>query len=183
MNNLDWQNSTILDELQVSAELRDWLSLTSSMTKHMQSNCNIVKVSVVHNKQDTIYQDEATKLGIDVECPCWIREVIMLCNDKQWLYGRTVIPECSLHGKVKDITQLGSIPLGRILFSDPKTQRDNFEYTYIKAAQLYHQRMQVFIPDVTQDLWARRSIFNYDKKPLLLTELFLPEMTQEINAS
>ena len=181
MGYFTWDNASILDELHVSPKLRTWLSLQTSMTKRMQDNCKVVNVSVVHNQLELVYPDEVTKLGIDPQCPCWVREVIMSCNDNPWLYGRTIIPECSLEGRVKELTQIGSIPLGRLLFSDPKTQRDAFEFAHICPDELYHKRMQNFARHVTQKLWARRSVFSYDKKPLLLTELFLPEMAKAID--
>ena len=117
------------------AAVSDWLMELGSMTRRFERHCAQVRV--------------------EPQRECFVtREA--LGDDQPWLLGRTVIPENTLTGPDQALVDLGTLPLGRYLFSSGELTRD-----YIHIGR--------------QDaLWARRSRLRLAGKPLLLTELFLP---------
>ncbi|MCZ2204084.1 chorismate lyase [Bartonella sp. A05] len=139
----------------VPANIYDWLMESGSMTRRLEQYC--VCVSVEPQRECFVMRDELKEEAEHLpDSPrYWLREVILMGDNQRWLLGRTVIPQETLSDHNQALTNLGSIPLGRYLFSNSKLTRD-----YIHIGR--------------QDtLWARRSRLRLAGKPLLLTELFL----------
>lgn len=142
--------------LSVPAAVNDWLMELGSMTRRFEGHCQ--RVHVEPQRECFINRaalgDEAVHLP---ESPrYWLREIVLLGDNQPWLLGRTVIPLETLTGPDQALVDLGTVPLGRYLFSSGALTRD-----YIHIGK-------------QDDLWARRSRLRLAGKPLLLTELFLP---------
>ncbi|MGB8667186.1 MAG: chorismate lyase [Serratia inhibens] len=140
----------------VPAAVSDWLMELGSMTRRFERHCG--RVHVEPQRECFVTRDQ---LGEEAEhlpdSPrYWLREIILLGDNQPWLLGRTVIPQETLTGPDQALVDLGTLPLGRYLFSSGELTRD-----YI------HMGRQ-------GALWARRSRLRLAGKPLLLTELFLP---------
>lgn len=141
---------------QLSAAWLDWLLLEDSMTRRFEQYCSNVSVRIV--REEFVHQDECQP-EVDLLPRSelyWLREIILCGDDEPWLLGRTVIPESTLNGAELALQQLGNTPLGRYLFSSSSLTRD-----YIQIGR-------------SEALWGRRSRLRLSGKPLLLTELFLP---------
>jgi len=128
-----------------------------SMTQRLERHCR--KISVRRGSEGYVPAGEA---GGDIALlPAskryWLREIVLYGDGSPWLAGRMVIPETVLNGPECALTTLGDMPLGRWLFRDGTPARD-----YIQLGR-------------TGNLWARRSCLRSNGKPLLLTELFLPD--------
>lgn len=134
----------------------DWLLEMGSMTRRFEQHCS--KVSVTPQREGFIHRDrlsaeEAEQLPLSERY--WLREVVLFGDDIPWLLGRTVIPVETLTGPDQALVDLGTLPLGRYLFSGNSLSRD-----YIHLGQ-------------QAEHWARRSRLRLSDKPLLLTEIFL----------
>lgn len=134
----------------------DWLLLEDSMTKRFEQYCNQVTVRIV--REAFISQDECLPEAslLPPSEHYWLREIILCGDGEPWLLGRTVMPKSTLDGPELALQRLGSTPLGRYLFSSSSLTRD-----YIQIGR-------------SEALWGRRSRLRLSGKPLLLTELFLP---------
>ncbi|HFO0273281.1 TPA: chorismate lyase [Enterobacter asburiae] len=141
---------------ELSAAWLDWLLLEDSMTKRFEQYCSQVTVRII--RETFIGQEECVfEAGLLPDSECyWLREVILCGDDEPWLMGRTVVPESTLNGPELALKQLGTTPLGRYLFSSSSLTRD-----YIQVGR-------------SEALWGRRSRLRLSGKPLLLTEIFLP---------
>ncbi len=135
----------------------DWLMELGSMTKRFEQHCQQVTVAPYQEKFITrceLSHDEADALPESQRY--WMREVVLYGDEIPWLLGRTIVPEETLTGDDKLLVDLGTIPLGRYLFSSDNLTRDFIDI------------------GVHQERWIRRSLLRLSGKPLLLTELFLP---------
>ncbi|HGN0869810.1 chorismate lyase [Providencia alcalifaciens] len=135
-----------------------WLQEQGSMTKRFEQHSQ--KVTVIpylerYISLDMLTADEQKCLPISERY--WLREVIMYGDNIPWLIGRTLIPEETLTDNDKKLVDIGRVPLGRYLFSHENLTRD-----YIEMGS-------------SADRWVRRSLLRLSQKPLLLTEIFLPE--------
>jgi len=141
---------------ELSASWLDWLLLEDSMTKRFEQYCTKVTVRLV--REEFVRQDECQPEVdlLPLSENYWLREIILCGDDEPWLLGRTVIPESTLNGPELALQRLGNTPLGRYLFSSSSLTRD-----YIQIGR-------------SEALWGRRSRLRLSGKPLLLTELFLP---------
>ncbi|GLR07959.1 chorismate lyase [Mixta theicola] len=140
----------------LSAPLLDWLLEEDSMTKRFERHCQ--KVTVEPQFEGFVSADAiAEELPfLPLEPRYWLREIILSGDGVPWLAGRTVVPASTLDGPEMMLSQLGTRPLGRYLFSSSTLTRDFID------------------PGVAAALWGRRSRLRLSGKPLLLTELFLP---------
>ncbi|WAT00374.1 chorismate lyase [Rouxiella chamberiensis] len=141
----------------VPPEIVDWLLEMGSMTRRFEQHCS--KVSVIPQRECFIARaelsdEEAEQLPESERY--WLREIVLCGDDEPWLLGRTVIPLETLTGPDQALVDLGTLPLGRYLFSGNHLSRD-----YIHLGQQAGH-------------WARRSRLRLSDKPLLLTEIFLP---------
>jgi chorismate--pyruvate lyase len=65
-----------------------------------------------------------------------------------------------------------------LLFTDPLVRRAPFEYARVDARHpLWKRARQVFGHDFPT-LWARRSLFHREGRPLMVTEVFLPTIRE-----
>ncbi len=120
---------------------------------------------------------EAQLLGVRQGVYVWVREVQLLCNKRPWVFARTLIPLSSLRGRCQRLVNLGTRPLGEILFADPRAQRSEVEVACIAPRHRLHQRVFRHLSrEESPPIWGRRSVFNINGKPLLVCEIFLPSL-------
>ena len=100
-----------------------------------------------------------------------VREVVLRCFNQPWVFARSVIPASSLTGHLRQLRHLETKPLGAMLFSDPSMQRQPFQLAEIPGRDL--QIPQPLHQD--EALWGRRSRFELAGKPIMVSEIFLPE--------
>lgn len=146
------------DDEKVPANTLDWLLELGSMTKRFEQHSQQVTVIPYlecYVSQAMLSTEEAQNLPTSHRY--WVREVVMYGDGIPWLLGRTVIPEETLTDDDQQLVDIGRMPLGRYLFS-----RDNLTRDYIHIG-------------CSAERWVRRSRLRLSDKPLLLTEIFLPE--------
>ena len=116
-------------------------------------------------------------LAVDNRRYVWTREVQLFCDTQPWVFARTVIPPVTLRGRGRRLQYLGDRPLGEVLFTDPKARRGEVEIARITPAQRLHQRAFGQLDEAPTVIWGRRSLFCIDGRPLLVYEVFLPDLS------
>jgi len=106
-----------------------------------------------------------------------VREVELVCYGEPWVFARTLIPARSVQGAARRLTFLGDRPLGEVLFADPHMQRGEVQMARIKPRHRLFARATRHMGEVDQ-IWGRRSLFELADKPLLVNEIFLPNMPE-----
>lgn len=158
-----WQD---LEKIHFMPEtLKSWLTDPGSMTARLKQHCRDFNIEVLQQEWQVSFIKEAEILSIQPQELCLIREVIIYCDGIATIFGRTVMPKALFQDQYKDLQNLDATPIGEILFSDPSTRRSAFEYAKIEIAG--------------NILYARRSVFYLSNQPLLLTEIFLENMTSQ----
>ncbi|WP_131867388.1 chorismate lyase [Biostraticola tofi] len=138
--------------------ISDWLMEKGSMTRRLEQFCGKI---IIHRIGEGFVTAASIDAGERKELPacerCWLRQVVIYGDNRPWVAARTIIPETSLTGEQGALADAGDEPIGRRLFTEEPLLRD-----YIHIGRL-------------DQLWARRSRLRPGGKPLLLTELFLPD--------
>lgn len=118
---------------------------------------------------------EAKLLGISPTQKVMLRQVHLKCGDQICVYARSIIPLHTLSGKHRRLKFLGSKPLGEYLFAIPDLERSIVEWSHLEVGTALH-RMAIGndTDHANLPVWGRRSLFQIDKKPLLVSEFFLP---------
>lgn len=120
--------------------------------------------------------DEACALRLRLQSWAWMREVQLLCDNQPWVFARTLIPASTLRGRGRRLTRLGSRPLGEVLFADHSVRRGPVEVARIGPDQRLHHLAFANCSEPPDAIWARRSLFWMNSRPLLVCEIFLPDL-------
>lgn len=172
-----WQR---IKHAQVPSGIYTWLQDSTSLTARIKAACQDGKfrVRVVRQGWGRPLYSEVTLLGMRQGEIAIVREVELLCDGVPWVFARTLIPASSLSGPAKRLAHLGEKPLGAVLFSDKRAKRG-----ITQVARLL-PRHRLFVTAVAQlaepptEIWGRRSLFHFSSKPLLVNEIFLPDLVK-----
>lgn len=158
------------------ANLSDWLLDRASLTLRLQQLCPMgFRVQVLSQVRDTPRLDEVRVLGMQPREMAIVRQVWLLCGRTPWVYARTVIPVTSLRGKLQRLASLGTRPLGGVLFADPGMHRGIVELAELLPGHAVFTAATGHIRQRPAAIWGRRSVFRLSGKPLLVSEIFLPD--------
>jgi chorismate--pyruvate lyase len=171
-----WKPNSFYLRTDIPATLSGWLLDTASLTLRLQQMCpGRFRVRVLSQAWGRPAQDEVRVLGMQRGRRAIIRQVQLLCDGRPWIYARTVIPITSLRGRLQRLAHLGTRPLGGVLFADPGMQRGGVELARIQAGQALYTADRRHLRQRPVEIWGRRSVFRLDNKPLLVSEIFLPD--------
>lgn len=144
---------------------QDWLSDAGSLTQLIANKTQSpVSVEVLSDRNQNLLNDEALLFNQPLN-HCRIREVYLCVNDVPVVFARSILPTSSSTGINRDVLQLGSKPLGEVLFKKGK------------APILLRQ-----ITEVSGLGWGRRSLYQLRGHPILISEFFLPELLAQIKS-
>lgn len=178
--------------LHISDSTREWLldsaSLTLRIKNHCQANCmGQFSVKLLHQGMGIPSNDEVQRLKLKSRRYALIREVLLYCGNTPVIFARTVIPIKTLTGPQRQLSHLGNRPLGEFLFAQPSLQRDAMEIAVLKHGhQLFDSsinNLRAESLNLPEKVWARRSIFRLRHKPLLVAEVFLPDILSTASAN
>lgn len=172
----DWAPWNRLRQREVPAAIESWLRDEGSLTARLkQAASGDFRVRVVAQGWARPYDSERRLLGMRRGGIALLREVQLICCGHPWVYARTLIPARSLQGGARRLGMLGSRPLGEVLFADPHMRRG---VTQVARLQPRHRLFQRALGEEqeVEAIWGRRTLFHFSGKPLLVNEIFLPDL-------
>jgi chorismate--pyruvate lyase len=156
---------------------RGWLQDQGSLTRQLQrkSEGNF-RVQLLRQGWARPRPDEARALGIKGGRVAMVREVMLQGCGQDWVYARSVMPMSSIKGRMRCLRRLGNRPLGEWLFRHPATRRGpilicKWPPTLLPPELSYLPRLRP---------WARYSLFTLVSARLLVSEVFLPALTEKL---
>jgi chorismate--pyruvate lyase len=171
-----WFQRRQLFSKHVPADIQAWLFDPASLTARLKQKCTAgFRVEVLSQTIQKPRLDEFRTLGMNTGNYALIRQVRLCCGSACWVYARTVIPFSTIKGKQRIYANLGSRPLGAMLFADRTMRRDEVMVTSLPGSQL-PSGLGLAQDDI---VWGRRSIFRIAAKPLLVSEYFLPALLED----
>lgn len=176
-----WKVAEHAGLIHMPAYAREWLlddrSLTQRVINFCQSRGDGFHVRVLRQGPLLPNLDETNRLALQPRRYCLIREVLLYCQNTPYIFARSIIPFSTLTGRQRRLAHLGNRPLGAYLFSQPDLQRDAMEVSCLRPGwQLFEDALQNVDNKSAACLWARRSVFRLNQKPLLVAEVFLPSL-------
>ncbi len=173
----NWITGRRLKLCQIPADTYDWLSDTGSLTARLKRTCKqSFRVRLISQGWGRALYTEGRLLGMRRGEAAIVREVELLIDEVPWVFARTVIPATSLRGPAKQLTMLGTKPLGEVLFADPRTERVVMEMAQLRMRHNLFNKAVASIDGQPEQLWGRRTLFHLAGFPLLVNELFLPAL-------
>ncbi len=172
-----WRDARSLAHARISADLRDWLTESGSLTARLRGCCGAgFSVRVLAERWTRVSAREARALGIAPTARCRVREVQLLCHGIPWVYARSVLPVRALDGPWRRLRHLRAKPLGAVLFSDRRIRRAPFEFAALTPAQGGYARALTGLAVRPPQIWGRRGIHRQGRRRLLVSEFFLPAL-------
>lgn len=173
---MHWKPARLLQRLTTERKLQQWLSLESSLTQKLKERCPELEVQVLSEELDVPLASEAQSLKLAFQEKAWIRCVLLRCQSNNWVYARTVIPNMQPENPWHELHNLGTKPLGEVLFDDKSLHRTPFEFNKVALKNWPYLNQHLALSEHRKPSFARRSTFVKQQTPLLLTEVFLPEL-------
>ncbi len=170
----DWKR---LRHAQVPKGVYDWLRDTGSLTARLKSTCSgTFRVRVLHQGWGTPLYSEKKLLKMRAGEHAIVREVQLLCDEEPWVFARTLIPASSLKGAARRLAMLGDRPLGEVLFSDNRMRRGATEVARLQPRHTLFAMATGGLDSGPSEIWGRRTRFELAGQPLLVNEIFLPDI-------
>jgi chorismate--pyruvate lyase len=164
----------------IPPEALRWLMDPASLTQRIINACSgQFRVKVLSQGWMRPMINEARRLGMAPSGRALVRQVQLLCDEVPWVYARTVIPRRTLTGAERRLAHLKSRSLGAMLFADPTMHRSELELCHVTARDKLHALLAASLPQEPAALWGRRSVFTLHGKPLLVSEIFLPQILRK----
>jgi chorismate--pyruvate lyase len=124
--------------------------------------------------------DEYAEIGLVKRQQVVERDVLLRCDNEAVVYAHTILPLFANAHDWPAFASLGNRSLGTTLFNDPLVQRGDLHYARLGASHPLMRRiagLQLLLA-ASESLLARRSVFIRHGAKLLVTEVFLPSITQ-----
>jgi chorismate--pyruvate lyase len=175
---IDWQPAHGGILVQMPENLGPWLIDDGSLTRKLVAlSKDQFEVQVLRQEVATPGAAEAHALKMTQQTPVMIREVVLKGRGRPWVFARSILPMTTMTGRLAGLRTLSNQPLGELLFQDPSMTREPLEAACLPARIL---SVPAALAAGDEPLWARRSVFFLDQKPLLVSEVFLSEFKPEV---
>lgn len=159
---------------RIPAHIPEIVQYNASMTRRLSQDSGqkplILKRS---EKTAAAHHRDCLLLGMSAGTWLWQRE-ILLGNRHPWLYGYTMTLPSTRSRTLWDLHHIGTKPLGEKLFTTSGVQRVLFEVGMIHPDHYLWRQVKAMHDDISDSLWGRCSLFNYQGNALLLYEILLP---------
>ena len=136
-----------------------------------------MKVKVLFQGRRRLHRDEQFLARAGNPTHVLTRDVVLYCGAKPVVYAHSVLAPGGCGAGWRLMQGMGSRPLGAALFTDPRIRRLLLRQHKVGCGhELLRQARRVLNSGSVTTLWARRSLFMVGKSPILVTEVFLPEV-------
>ncbi|WP_028445263.1 chorismate--pyruvate lyase family protein [Chitinimonas koreensis] len=158
--------------------LRPWLTHTGSLTARLIAHFPRFRVRLLRQRWGQPNRDELRALGLRRSERAVIREVVLMSGDTPLVFAHSVMPRRALFHGFGRLRRQGTRSLGATLFADPRIRRSRLAYRRVDKRHPLHPRAAVAVGALPPRLWARRSRFELGRSRILVTEVFLPAVTE-----
>lgn len=167
-----WYRRHQLFNHSIHPSLSPWLFDVSSLTARMIELCGKnFSVRVISQRWQRLDAEEASAMALKNVHSALVRQVLLCCDNQPLVYARTVIPATTIQGAQRRYVNMGNRPLGAMLFADRTMRREA-----VQVAMLPELHEAKKYSAFNEPVWGRRSVFRVARKPLLVSEYFLPEL-------
>ena len=160
---------------RIPENVQSWIYEPGSLTRRIRDFYgDAFAVSVLFHQWRVPFLSECRLLKQSHSKYCLTREVLLTGDNKPLILARTIIPAQTLKGTQRTLSRLCNRPLGEVIFSYPKLQRLEMDITLIEATNwspTIIDRARINGPQ-----WGRRTIYEINKRQMLVSEFFLPDV-------
>ena len=155
--------------------LRSWLTEPGSLTARCLRLTRAFRIRVLRSAKAAALADAQPSPRL-----VWVREVILECDGVPVIFAHTTLSTVARGRLTRWLSRLGNRSLGSLLFSYPGFQREAIEYARLDSRHSLFRRVGTLAAGSAY-LWARRSVHRLGGQQVLVTEVFLPAISQLVD--
>ncbi len=175
MNASQWHNDINL--IAIADARKQWLLGANRLVHAFKANFGEVQIEALQEEYSQPFPDEGAILRLE-NGKAHIRQIIIATKTGHRLsYARVVIVDSTYEAYAQQFSGLGRQFIGdSLLFNNKEVIRQPFEFACFDDSSLYAEAYFQLGQRATEaEPWvARRSIFLWQNRPLLITEFLLP---------
>jgi chorismate--pyruvate lyase len=175
-SNAAWLDARALAKQDVPDVIRGWLTYSTLLSARMRELFgSAYALHVLREHVTTECADATARLGVG-DRTTLLREIEIVNGETRAMFAQTWMPTSTLQSQAW-LRELGRRSLGETLAQAGSVERSPLEFARLSGPDALLARA---MPDAPRDtvLWARRSVFAIAGAPILVTEVFLPELEQ-----
>lgn len=153
------------------ASLRDWLQEPRSLTARLQRHGRF-RLRLLAQRLHRANRDEESVLDIAPQARCWVREVVLHCDDVPVVFAHTVLPAEPRGVLGRWFAGLGGRSLGSLLFAHPGFQRGPLAFARIDARHPLYACAAAALGVSPPCFYARRCTHGFGHQKIMVTEVF-----------
>lgn len=158
-----------------------WVYEKNSLTKRLRNFYGqAVTVEILFHRWKPAYLSECNILNLPHQQFNLIREVLLHADGKPLILARTILPEQTIKVAKRNLSHLGTRPLGEVIFSYPKLER--LELNTCCIPQYLWTNSLANKLNIDQQIWGRRTVYSIQKQKMLVSEFFLAGALELFNS-
>lgn len=154
-----------------TARLRDWLREPGSLTARLQG-CGRFRLKLLRQSLHRANPDEEALLALPSHARCWVREVLLHCDDVPVIFAHTVLPAEPRGVLSRWFAGLGGRSLGSLLFAHPGFIRGPLAFARIDRRHPLYARAEAALGVSPPHFLARRCAHGFGRQRVMVTEVF-----------
>lgn len=155
--------------------VKSWIFERHSLTQRLRAHYGKqFAVRILNQRWYKPFIDESRLLGVPEHRFTLIREVLLHAAGKPLILARSIIPQHTIAVAKRNLSHLGTRPLGEVIFAYPNLQRLALEMTLIPDTCWQPDCQQALALPAT--IWGRRTVYAIPTQPMLVSEIFMPEI-------
>ncbi|NOT85839.1 MAG: chorismate lyase [Methylococcaceae bacterium] len=155
------------------ANVQSWVYETGSLTQRLRCHFGSrLRVKILLQHWHKPFINERQLLRLPQAQYTLIREVLLYADSTPLILARSIIPETTINVAHRNLSHLGTRPLGEVIFAYPNLQRLGLEITQLTLGAWREMCRNEF--QIQQPVWGRRTVYAIPAQPLLVSEFFLP---------
>ncbi|MBL1262907.1 chorismate--pyruvate lyase family protein [Candidatus Methylomicrobium oryzae] len=169
----DWRENRPGLRHRLPENVTSWTYEAGSLTRRLRSYYgSAVKVEVIYHRWLTPFLSERKLLGQAEHRYCLTREVMLHADGMPLILARTIIPKQTIRSAHRNLSHLGSRPLGEVIFSYPDLERLDLQVAALSPSAWRPKALE--LGDIRAPVWGRRTVYAIMHQPLLVNEFFMP---------
>ena len=167
-----WLEATQWPASAIPKSALTWLMEPRSLTLRIKKTFKqAFSLKLIEQGWSAPMLSEAQCLSETLNDDMLVREVLLKLGQQTYVFARTTLPK-RIVMNVGELTDLGSKPLGEVIFAYPDLKRTKLELAKVAAKQL----KKSLIPELSTEefIWARRNHYQIEETTFLVSEFFLP---------
>jgi len=162
-----------IKQTTLPADVHSWVYERNSLTRRLRNYYgSSFAVKILFHRWKPAFLSECDLLQLPHQQFNLIREVLLHADGKPLILARTILPKQTIKVAKRNLSHLGTRPLGEVIFSYPKLERLELNTCCVQK-HIWTNELRETV-NVEQQVWGRRTVYAIQQQKMLVSEFFMP---------